>query len=166
MCTIGLNAVAYFSEWFHLRQDLLLRKGNVLSGNSVYVTVAPPSVRLSLYWNIFIVTCATDHPTSIVFLLPFSFRLFFSFWRNQDPILGAELLLCLTLTFMWMYLGSWELQNSFLVEVEVTLRPTVSRPVRLGAPFGASDQMLHLFEWHLLSLLFMQGALSDERTGL
>jgi hypothetical protein len=32
------------------------------------------------------------------------------------------------------------------VEVEVTLRPTVSRPVRLGVlpPFGASDQMLHL----------------------
>jgi hypothetical protein len=33
-------------------------------------------------------------------------------------------------------------------EVEVTLRPTASRPVRLDVlpPFGASDQMLHLFE--------------------
>jgi hypothetical protein len=43
------------------------------------------------------------------------------------------------------------------VEVEVTLRPTVNRPVRLWrfAPFEAGDQMLHLFELQLLSLFFM-----------
>jgi hypothetical protein len=34
------------------------------------------------------------------------------------------------------------------VEIEVKLRPTVSRPVRLGVLplLGASDQMLHLLE--------------------
>jgi hypothetical protein len=40
------------------------------------------------------------------------------------------------------------------VEVEVTLRPTVSRPVRPGVlPLSrASDKILHLYEWQLLSL--------------
>jgi hypothetical protein len=53
------------------------------------------------------------------------------------------------------------------VEVEVTLLPTVSRPVRLGIgpPFGADVQVLNFFEQQLLSFLFIYGALSDERTG-
>jgi hypothetical protein len=32
--------------------------------------------------------------------------------------------------------------------------------------FGAHDQSLIFFVWQLLSFFFMQGALSDERTGL
>jgi hypothetical protein len=34
------------------------------------------------------------------------------------------------------------------------------------ASFGAGDQILLLFDWQLLYLFFMYGALSDERTGL
>jgi hypothetical protein len=34
------------------------------------------------------------------------------------------------------------------------------------ASFGSSDEMLHLFEWQLLSLFSMYGALSGERKGL
>jgi hypothetical protein len=34
------------------------------------------------------------------------------------------------------------------------------------ASFGASDQMLHLFEWQVLSLFFMWGSPSNERMGL
>ena len=54
---------------FTLGQDLLLKKGNARPGNSVYVKITTPSIRLSLYCNIFIVTWYVDHPqTSFTFL--------------------------------------------------------------------------------------------------
>jgi hypothetical protein len=57
-------------------------------------------------------------------------------------------------------------QLTLEVEVEVNLRPTVSRPVCLGAglPCGAHDQ---IFVFCLIIAgFFMWGTLSDERTGL
>jgi hypothetical protein len=55
------------------------------------------------------------------------------------------------------------------VEVELNLRPTVSRPVCLGVrhPSGTGDQFFFLLEifFTVAGLLFCS-ALSDERTGL
>jgi hypothetical protein len=57
----------------------------------------------------------------------------------------------------------------FIVEVEVNLRPTVSRLVRLGVrrPSGTRDKFVFLLEisFRQLRLLFCS-ALSEERTGL
>jgi hypothetical protein len=52
------------------------------------------------------------------------------------------------------------------VEVEVNLRPTVSRPVHLGAglPSGAHDQIF-VFCLTIVGFL-MCGTLSDEKMGL
>jgi hypothetical protein len=54
----------------------------------------------------------------------------------------------------------------FYVEVDVDLRPTVSRPVCLGVglPSGACDQIF-VFCLTIVGFL-MCGTLSDERTGL
>jgi hypothetical protein len=56
--------------------------------------------------------------------------------------------------------------GSFIVEVEVNLRPTVSRPVYLGVglPSGAHDQIF-VFSPTIVGFL-MCGILSDERMGL
>jgi hypothetical protein len=56
-------------------------------------------------------------------------------------------------------------QNS-VVEAEVNTRPTVSRPVCLGAglPSGAHDQIFVFFL--TIAGFLMCGTLSDERTGL
>jgi hypothetical protein len=45
------------------------------------------------------------------------------------------------------------------LELEFALRPTVSRPVRLGIglPFGANDQILSFFFRLTITLLFFQG---------
>jgi len=42
--TMALNTSAHLLEWYRLEQDLLLNKGNARPGNSVYVTIAVPSV--------------------------------------------------------------------------------------------------------------------------
>jgi hypothetical protein len=56
------------------------------------------------------------------------------------------------------------------IEVEVKLRPIVSRPVRLGVrhPSGTRDQYFFLLEifFRQLRVLLFCSALSDERTGL
>jgi len=65
----GLEFLAHLLDDFTSGQDLLLKKGNARSGNSVYVKITTPSIILSLYCNIFIVTCYVDHPqTSFTFL--------------------------------------------------------------------------------------------------
>jgi hypothetical protein len=50
--------------------------------------------------------------------------------------------------------------------VRLMLRPMVSRPVCLVAkhPSGAYDQLF--FTWVTVTVLFLWGALSDERSGL
>jgi hypothetical protein len=63
---------------------------------------------------------------------------------------------------------AWWLRTSIEVEVEVevNLRPTVSRPVYLGVrlPSGAHDQS---FIFHLtIAGFLMWGTLSDKRMGL
>jgi hypothetical protein len=52
------------------------------------------------------------------------------------------------------------------VKVKVILRPTVSRPDSLGTkhPFGAYDQIF--ITCVTVTVLFLWGALSDERSGL
>jgi hypothetical protein len=54
------------------------------------------------------------------------------------------------------------------VKVKVTLRPTISRPVRLGVrrPSGTRDQFFFLHEISFRQLLLFCSALSDESTGL
>jgi hypothetical protein len=53
------------------------------------------------------------------------------------------------------------------VKVKITLRPTGSRPVCLSAKphLGAQDHIFFLYS-HTVAGLFMQSALSDERTDL
>jgi hypothetical protein len=57
-------------------------------------------------------------------------------------------------------------RDSSRLKVKVILRPTVSRPVCLGTkhPFGAYDQIL--ITCVTVTVLFLWGALSDERTDL
>jgi hypothetical protein len=56
------------------------------------------------------------------------------------------------------------------MELEFFLRPTVSRPVRLGIgpPFGTLDQIFSLLFFLRLTITFssFEGALSDEKAGL
>jgi hypothetical protein len=70
------------------------------------------------------------------------------------------------------YINTHVVRYVFLIEVffKVILRPTVSRPVRLGvrSPSGTSDQFFFLLEifFRQLRVCYFCSALSDERTGL
>jgi hypothetical protein len=67
---------------------------------------------------------------------------------------------------MWDALSDERTGLSFArVKVKVMLRPTVSRPVYLGTkhPFGAYDQIF--ITCVTVTVLFLWGPLSDERSG-
>jgi hypothetical protein len=90
--------------------------------------------------------------------------------------------------YIYIYNVTWAYLNSILhkffpqVKVKVTLRPTDSRPVRLGVwrpsgpvclgvrlPSGTHDQFFPFSLWFFcltVSGLLMWGALSDEKSGL
>jgi hypothetical protein len=54
------------------------------------------------------------------------------------------------------------------LELELFLRPTVSRPVRLGIgpPFGTPDQIYLALLFSTENFTFSYGILSDEKMGL
>jgi hypothetical protein len=71
-----------------------------------------------------------------------------------------------TTNLPWQYLtGNW-LYLQLSLSLNIMLRPTVSRPVCLGKkhPPGAYDQFF--FACVTVTVLFLCGALSDERSGL
>jgi hypothetical protein len=83
---------------------------------------------------------------------------------------GGDQLTSASFTDCWLQLvlPSAALSRTELtkVKVKVMLRPTISRPVCLGTkhPFGAYDQIF--INCVTVTVLFLWGALSDERSGL
>jgi hypothetical protein len=88
------------------------------------------------------------------------------FWSDLRlaPFLSvfSWLLLLLRLTWFWVWVSCYDL----VLSLSLMLRPTVSRPVCVGVkhPSGAYDQIF--ITCVTVTVLFLWGALSDERSGL
>jgi hypothetical protein len=74
--------------------------------------------------------------------------------------------ICLLCQFLPIVGHVASVKHNSQVKVKVMLRPTVIRPVCLGTkhPFGAYDQIFTTCV--TVTVLFLWGALSDERSGL
>jgi hypothetical protein len=85
---------------------------------------------------------------------------------EEGALLGTRVSMVMHRRNRAEFLVGWTRSHT-LLELEFLLRPTVSRPVRLGIgpPFGTLDQILSCSSYFVWQLLFssFKGAFSDEK---